>query len=297
MDAARWGNTVEEAAGARVGDRVRTAKALGDLTGLLDHVILADLPGVVHAVVSRIQAMAAVGSEVGEMMEALPPLARIQRYGNVRRTDAALVEPVLGGLVARICAGLLPACASLDDDAAAALRDRIDAVQGALAGIDNAEHVAAWRRELRKVGDAEVHGLVAGRAWRLLLDAGTAAPDEAATRLSLALSPGNDPAKASAWLEGFLGGSGTILVHDDRLLATVDDWLGALPRDVFEQVCPIVRRTFSTFAKPERRSIGERIARGARPASALDAPPDDYDPERGALVDPVLKLILGEAFR
>jgi hypothetical protein len=297
MDAARWGNTVEEAAAARVGERVRTAKALGDLTGLLDHVILADLPGVVQTVVSRIQAMAAVGSEVGAMMDALPPLARIQRYGSVRRTDAALVEPVLNGLVARICAGLLPACASLDDDAAAAIRGRIDAVHGALSSLDNAAHIVAWRQELRKVGDAEVHGLVAGRAWRLLLDAGAEPPEEAATRLSLALSPGNDPGKSSAWLEGFLGGSGALLVHDDRLLAIVDAWLGALTREVFEQVCPIVRRTFSTFEKPERRRIGEKVARGSGGASAPEAVADDYDPERGALVDPVLKLILGEDFR
>ncbi len=110
-----------------------------------------------------------------------------------------------------------------------------------------------------KVGDAEIHGLVAGRACRLLLDAGVTVPDAAADRLSLSLSRGNDPAKASAWLEGFLSGSGLVLVHDARLLGIVDRWLTGLTRETFEQVCPIARRTFSTFEKAERRQIGEKI--------------------------------------
>jgi hypothetical protein len=146
------------------------------------------------------------------------------------------------------------------------------------------------------VADADIHGLVAGRAYRLLLDAGVAAPDAAADRLSLSLSRGNDPAKASAWLEGFLSGSGLILVHDARLLGIVDRWLSALTRDAFEQICPIARRTFSTFEKAERRQIGEKVKSGATVpgGTAVAAAADDYDPARGALVEPILQLILGE---
>ena len=86
-----------------------------------------------------------------------------------------------------------------------------------------------------------------------------------------------------------------VLVHDERLLSIIDEWVCSLTRDTFEQVCPIARRTFSTFEKPERRQIGEKLARGVAPAShAAAAPTDDYDPARGALVDPVLRLILGD---
>jgi uncharacterized protein DUF5682 len=146
-----------------------------------------------------------------------------------------------------------------------------------------------------KVGNADVHGLVAGRANRLLLDAGGAIPDAAADRLSLSLSRGNDPAKASAWLEGFLSGSGLVLVHDDRLLGMIDRWLTGLTRDAFEQICPIARRTFSTFEKAERRQIGEKVKGATTPeGSAASVATDDYDPVRGALVEPILRVILGD---
>ncbi len=301
MEAARWGNTVAEAAAGFIAHKAAAAGSLAELTALLDHVMLADLPAAVERLVSRIAAMAAVGVDVGHLMEALPPLAAILRYGNVRKTDAALVEPVVAGLTARICAGLLPGCASLDDDAAAIMRGRIEGVHSALTMLGRAELTDPWRETLAKVGDADVHGLVAGRAWRLLLDTG-AEPEEAATRLALALSPGADPAAASAWLEGFLTGSGLVLVHDARLLGIVDQWVCSLPRETFERVCPIGRRTFATFEAPERRQIGERLKRGGLEGDGVGQRPskaragDGYNAERGALVEPVLRLILGERF-
>ena len=296
MEAARWGNTVADAAAACVVDRARSATSLVDLTAMLDHVMLADLPSAVERLVARIQELSAVASDLGHLMQSLPPLARVLRYGNVRKTDAAIVEPVVAGLIARICVGLLPACGSLDDAAATAMKERIDDVNTAIMTLDRAEFLEQWRQTLARVGDASVHGLVAGRAWRILLDSGSVAADVATTRLSLALSRGNDPAQASAWLEGFLAGSGLVLIHDERLLAIVDEWITSLPRATFEQVCPIARRTFSEFAKPERRQIGEKIKRGTvvGPAVTAASASDDYEPVRGMLVEPVIRLILGD---
>jgi hypothetical protein len=299
IEAARHGNTVLDAAGACVRYKAAKAVDLVTLTSMLDDVMLADLPAAVAHLVDRIQELSAVAADVGKLMDALPPLARVLRYGNVRKTDAALAAPLVAGLLARICAGLLPACGSLDDDAAGQMRGRIEAVQSSLATLDDGELLGPWKEELAKLGDADIHGLVAGRCWRILLDAGVRTGDEASTRLSLSLSPGNDPAKASAWLEGFLAGSGMVLVHDERLLAIVDRWVSSLSRDIFESVCPIARRTFSTFEAPERRQIGENLKRGVSGGAATGAAPasasgDDYDALRGALVEPVLRLILGD---
>ncbi|MCW5764822.1 MAG: hypothetical protein KIT68_02460 [Phycisphaeraceae bacterium] len=295
IEAARWGNTVAEAAGAYTADRARRAEDLEELTGLLEHVMLADVAGAVAALIAQIGSLSAVISDVRHVMVALPPLARIMRYGNVRGTEAGLVEPAVAGLLARVCAGLLPACGSLDDEAAGEMRNEIDSVHAALCTLDRADFLDPWTQHLRKLGDADIHGLIRGRAWRHLLDTGAAPAEDAAVRLSLALSRGGDPAKAAAWLEGFLGGSGMVLVHDARLLSVVDDWVCSLSRETFEQICPIARRTFATFENPERRQIGQRLARGSAGApGAGGGATDDYEPARGALVEPVLRMILGE---
>lgn len=295
IEAARFGNTVVDAASACVLKLASEAQDLSVLSELLGSIMLADLPGAVDAVIQRIQSLSAVAASVGALMDALPPLTRVLRYGNVRGTQAVMVTPLVDGLLTRVCAGLSPACASLDDDAARVMRDRIDSVSEAMAIAAQAEFSDRWHAELRKVGEADIHGLVAGRAWRLLLDAQACDPETANIRISLALSRGNDPASASAWIEGFLSGSGTVLVHDQRLLAVVDEWVCSLDAATFEQVCPIARRTFSTFAKPERRMIGEGLTRGraAKPKSTSQSA-DDYDPARGSLVDEVLRIILGK---
>ena len=136
--ASRFGNTIEEAASNRRSKPPtprRTARA--DL--LIEAVLLADLPEAIELVVERIGDVAAVGADVPALMEALPPLARVLRYGNVRGTDATAVAAVVDGLVARICIGLASAAASLDDEAAAAFARQIDGVHGAIALLDDAE--------------------------------------------------------------------------------------------------------------------------------------------------------------
>jgi hypothetical protein len=290
--ASRFGNTIEEASSNASIEAANAATELPPLTSLIERVLLAELPKAIELVVDRIGDVAAVGADVPALMDALPPLARVLRYGNVRGTNADAVSTVVDGLVARICIGLSSAAASLDDDAAALFSRSIDGVHGAIALLDDAEDRAAWRAALvRLIDEAGLHGLVAGRATRLLLDEGVIESDDAARRMHLVLSPGAEPASGAAWVEGFLRDSGTILLHDQDLFETIDRWVTEMPQDAFDSVLPLLRRTIATFTVPERRSIGERILAGRR-----DRTPDasgGIDEARADLVMPILARILG----
>jgi hypothetical protein len=297
--ASRYGTTILDAASGRAIEASSETDRLATLTELIEAVLLADLPTAVQPVVDRIGSIAAVSADVPSLMAALPPLGRVVRYGNVRGTDASAVRTVVDSLLARICVGLPGACASLDDDAAAEMLPLLDGTDSAVALIDDADHRSAWRSAIDRLADqANLHGLIAGRAARLLVDARALAADEAIVRMSRALSRGSEPALAAAWLEGFLRDSGLILVHDDALFGVVDGWVRGLSTDAFDAVLPFLRRTVSTFSAAERRAIGER-ARHARVGGAEGgAAPDggtegSYDPERAALVMPILSAILG----
>ena len=79
--------------------------------------------------------------------------------------------------------------------------------------------------------------------------------------------PGMPTADAAGYVEGFLAGGGLLLVHDERLLALVDSWLGAVPDDAFLEGLPLLRRTFGTFAAPGApvdRDQGSRAGRSGR---------------------------------
>ena len=106
-----------------------------------------------------------------------------------------------------------------------------------------------------------------------------------------ALSAGTPALEAAAFVEGFLGGAGTLLVHDPVLLGLLDDWLSSLPGDAFVAALPLVRRTFGAFEAAERRTIGERIRRGDAGGRELDAV--ELDPERVAAGLETMAQLLG----
>jgi hypothetical protein len=212
----------------------------------------------------------------------------------VRQTDTAMIRHVVDGLVARVCVGLPPATASLNDEAAGEMFGRVMDVDGAVTLLQNAEHLRAWHDTLRQLADRDgLHSLLAGRAVRLLMDAGRFDADEAARRMGLALSAANDPARSAAWIEGLLKGSGLVLLHGDAVWNVVDGWLASLTADTFTQVLPLLRRTFSTFESPERRQMGERARRGlGRPVARHEAA-GDFDAARAEAVLPLLCKLLG----
>lgn len=293
ISAARWGNSVAEAACARAVDRARAAQALPEVAQWVSQILLADLQAAVAPVTQALENLAAVASDVQQLLAAIPPLANVARYGNVRQTDAGMVEHVLGSLVPRAAIGLAGACTALDDAAAQTLREHIGATHQALRLLEREDLRSQWQQALGRLTRlGGCHGLVSGLAARLLFDDQVDGPAQTATRMSQALSIGNDPGPAAAWLEGFLNQSGMVLLHDDPLWVMVDEWLNGLSEDHFVRVLPLLRRAFSGFSAPERRQLGERAQ---RPVAAAASEPDlpDWDPQRAERVLPLLGLLLG----
>jgi hypothetical protein len=255
-----WGNSVESAATAYLGDRAKSA-TLPQLTDLLDRAILAGLESSLPLLMHHIETEAAIAQDITHLMEALTPLAQVLRYGNVRQVSATVLEPIVTGLVTRICIGLPIACLSLDDAAADKIDEQILAVNGAIGLLKLDALAELWRELLHHLIDqTNLAGLISGRCCRLLLDAGVIDGDEIARRFSLALSIANSPTQAANWIDGLLRGSGLLLLHNATLWQILDDWLTQLSPDNFVMTLPLLRRTFSQFAAPERRQMGEQIS-------------------------------------
>lgn len=260
IEANVWGNTLLDAATAYTRHTAEQTRELPVLTRLVERALLADLPEAIGQVMLCLQNVAALTRDVPHLMDALPPLANVLRYGNVRQIDTGMVGQVVDGLVARICIGLPAACAALNDEATQAMFERLGNVQRTLAMLQNEAHLAEWRAVLLHLADqAGLHGLLAGRCCRLLFDQAMLPTEEVARRMGLALSPANEPGQAAAWLEGFLHGSGLLLLHNEALWQILDAWVVSLQADTFVQLLPLLRRTFAAFPAPERRQMGKRV--------------------------------------
>jgi hypothetical protein len=299
IDAARWGSTVQAAAAAKIIDQAASASALGPVTAAVEQVLLADLPGALPQVLRALDAQAARDSDVARLMTAVPALVRAARYGDVRGTDTSALTAVVDAITARICAGLPAAAGGLDADAAGRLRAALDAMHAAVALHAQHERGRAgqqqWTATLTGLaGRRDVHGLLAGRVVRLLADAGELTRAAAARRFAAQLSVGVPATEKAAWAEGFLSGSGLLLVHDPDLLAVLDGWVSGLTGPEFTDVLPLMRRAFSGFSAGERGNLGASVRRldGTGPAAAAGAP-EPADPGRAAGVLRTVAAILG----
>ena len=242
----------------------------------------------------RLQSEAALSADIADLMDAVPPLADVLRYGNVRGTDPAMVEQVTDGLLARIVIGLPGACASLNDEAAKAMFDRVMQMNGAVTLLNKEDYRAEWQDSLRQLADMEgIHGLIGGRSCRLLLDAKAFKAEEATRRLGLALSRATEPSKASAWIEGFLSGSGAILLYDEELRGVLDRWVARLKPEAFQELLPLLRRTFSTFQTHERRQLGERLKQPQTLTASGSVSTAGFDAERAEKIWPLVARLLG----
>ncbi|WDZ83253.1 DUF5682 family protein [Micromonospora cathayae] len=296
VEASAHGTTVVSAATAAVAAAARESGSLAEVTALVEVCLLADLGDAYPPVLRALDTRAALDADVAHLMAAVPALARTLRYGDVRRSELGGLATVTAGLLARIRAGLPAAVGGLSDDAARTLRGHVDAVHAAVNLLDDDAGRERWLDTLVSLADRDdLHGLLAGRLVRLLYDAGRLERAEVRRRMGLPLTAGVAPADGAAWVEGFLGGGGLLLVHDDALLSLVDEWLAGIPADSFTEVLPLLRRTFGGFAAGERRAIGDRVAGTDRTAAPTVAA--DLDHDRAAAVLPTLGILLGREIR
>ena len=266
-----------------------------ELTELLNRVIPANLPELVEAMTIRLDRLSAASTDIVEMMEAVPDLVNIVRYGDVRNLDFSKVGNMLKAMVARILAGGLLVCINIDEEAASDLLEHLSATDYAVSTLNDEELNSMWYEFVQQIRNSSgAHPLLSGYAARILYDKGKISQEEMQDTLSFYSSVGNAPSDTAYWFEGFLRASGSVLLLDDNLWLLVNGWLCGLSDENFIELLPMIRRTFSNFTTVERRKLGEKAKgfkfNGTDTHSARDYSCND---EEASQVIPLLETLLG----
>jgi hypothetical protein len=293
-----WGNTIEIAATTCIIEKGRQPQDLPTLTGYLDQAILAEIPPAINQLLLEIQKCAAISADVQHLMDALPPLARIARYSDVRQTRSEHILPIIDSLLERSIIGLPGACSSLDDDAARNMIKSINNVQSSIQLLEQVEQQDAWQHTLHSlITNENIHGLVRGRCCRILLEQQLLDGQEFQSFLQRALSPAEPVMQAAAWIEGVLQGNSLLILQQDNLWLALDQWLCQLTEETFINLLPIVRRTFANFQAPERQRMGEKVNHLYHTShQTQQTGQDTLDHTRAELVLPLLAQIMGVTY-
>ena len=292
VEAANWGNTVEQACTNKVFGEIQQEKSLNELTILLEQIFLADLGELVPFITEKLSSKAALSADMQHFLQALPPLINMTRYGNVRQVDSELVKNVIDDIFPRLVIGLPRTCTNIEEEFAETIFEQMIKVNGSIQLLGES-YFEAWQDMLLKMANSiSVYPKIGGAASRILFDNHQINDESAEKFMSLAVSPSVDSNLAAAWVEGFLHGSGLLLIHNPALWGILDKWLNSLSEHYFTESLPVLRRTFSQFSQAERRQMGQIAKEG--PSARLTGEERVLNLVNVNKVLPILKEILGK---
>ncbi len=295
IETSRYGNRIAEAAAACLSETARQAD-LPALTGLLDVAVLAELPKASAELLLLLQNQAALANDITHLMQALPPLVSVARYGDVRGTSQVQVLPIIHSLTERIMLGLPLACTGIDEASAEHMVSCIEGVQKAMDTLAEQALADSWFTCLQKLylQDSIAPG-VQGYALRLCYDKQRIDDEALMLQTHRMLSSGSPVAMATTWLSGLLSGSGLLLLHQDALWQIIDQWLSALPDEIFMERLALLRRAFSGFTPSERRQMGDKVRHLGSDGKRRAPAEIRVDTERASAVLPFLQHLLKES--
>ena len=294
IDKGSWGNTVEEATNKYLIHQAETTTVIATIAKLLSEALPADLHGAVQVLIQRLNNLAAASGDVLQLMEAIPSLVNIARYGNVRKTDADVVLQIVSSMITRVCIGLPNAVTGIAEEAAQTLIDLLQQLHNAVSVLQEQHITNQWQQTLHHLSAAQnTAPLISGYSTRLLFEYKILVGDTLVKAFHFRMSAANMPAASAAWLEGFLKGSGSVLLLDQELWNLVNQWVAGLAADAFTDVLPLLRRTFANFTPPERKKLGEKVKSGGQVLGTRQPTEIDIDIQRAKQGLPVVLQLFG----
>ncbi len=293
-----WGNSILDAASRFSIHKIRETEDLPDLTGLISSVLKADLPEILPDLMRKLQSVAAVSKDVLSLADAVLPLASALRYGSARKIKLDILEKLIAQIVPRVCVQLPSACCGVDEDLAETILKTVVNFNRALAMLSSFGDALEpngfdenWRGCLVQICENQlVAPLPAGLAARFLFDKNFSDAEKTGNLIQFRLSHLAEPLDGARWLEGFLHGSGLLLIHHPGLWQILDAWLSELDFEIFREILPLLRRTFSKFEPAERQKMLD-LAKNQLGLTARKTVDFQINEAQAAEVLPFLKLI------
>ena len=298
IDKSNYGNTIEYATQGLINHTLQSETQISEFVKLIDLCIPAQLFRAMDNILEKINELASISRDTKDLIRSLPPLINISRYGDVRKTDIEQIDQIISRLFNKICVSLANTCYGLDEENSNEIFNLIVDLDRAMKLIDTEGSNHKWINTLEEIVKKEgVHAVIKGCTIRLLFDRKRIDDDELSVLLSYYLSASNKAVDVAFWIEGFLRGSGLILIYDDRIWNPIYQRVSSVPSDIFIELLPVLRRAFSKFSFGERRQIGEKAKQGLTliATTTPNHTPATLDHDRGLTILPFIqKYLIGK---
>jgi hypothetical protein len=265
-----YGSTIEQAANNKCKEIITSENQLHKLAETVQQCLEAQLNDAVELGLKRLDDQAGRSADCLEMLESIPPLVNISRYGTAREMSFVHVKELIRRLTTQAALALPYACRNLNDDESSHYRQCLQTAHQSvqLAELEDELMHTWWTALQTAVDSSQTSLLITGLCARLLYLDEKIKSNDLQNLLQKMLSPAVAAASSASFFDGFFSDAIQRLFYDQLLIDAVGQWLLQLEETDFIHYLPLFRRVFSGLDPMERKRLLDTILVGRGRTSA-----------------------------
>ncbi len=258
VEGALRGDTVQQAAGSVLKERVERAAGMGEVAAVLEDAFSCGLGEAVRYATAGLQAMAVDAASLDDLAAVAQRLSLILQYGGLRQLDPEPLKPILEQIFLRCCL-ILPGACVCDDEGAKRVQLATERLNTAALAHDFLDS-ALWTETLRQMSQRDdLNPKLSGYATAVLLERGQMDEEALDLEVRRRLSPGVPADLGAGWFEGLAQKNRYALIARLSLWSSLSAYLDGLDEEEFKRSLVFLRRAFADFTAGEKDAIAENL--------------------------------------
>ncbi len=253
------GETIELAASFYIKESLALSTNIVEAAALVKAAWQCGLPASMEDARRTLQQLAVDAGDYAQVAETLRELSILVQYGDVRKTDTAVLIPLQQQLFLRGTLLLVDSAACSDDAAsiiASAMIDMHAVSQQHFEVVDDNR----WVQQLEQLAYRDDRNAkLSGLAFALLLERNLIDHERLAREVSRRLSPGIPADVGAGWFEGMSLRNRYVLLSRRQLWEQLDIYTQSLDEEQFRRSLVFLRRAFSSFEAREKNAIAQLL--------------------------------------
>ena len=280
-EAGVWGNSIEIASAKKLVAQAYKTEDIKILVDMLETAQKANLSGVFESIIDRLFDVLVINESSRSLLEIIPGLVGLIRYGDLRQTNVSSIIELLERLIPNISSYLPDFASGVSDDDASAFTDTLLDYNHALDVLGNEDYDKMFNQALLIMIRSEVLSAeIQAASLRLLFDKRVLAMELVAGFMRKELNRSLDWERTAFWLKGFLRSNPDLFLYNRSFRQLVDQWVDQLQEEDFKSALPTLRKAFSGM---KRNAVSELM-------DLLNADPEQESSDRELWVEGDEKL-------
>ena len=254
-EAGVWGNNIEIASENKLIDQAYKSKDIKELAAMLNTAQKAKLIGVFESIVDRLFDVLVVNESSSVLLEIIPGLVNLIRYGDLRQTDTGSIHELLDRLIPNVSSYMTEFAAGVSDEDASEFTEVLLNYNHALDILGNSVYESLLNQALLvMIRSSHLAAEIHAAALRLLFDKHILDMELVSSFMKKELNRSLDWGRTALWLKGFLRSNPDLFVYNKAFRILVDAWVDQLPEQDFKAALPTLRKAFADMG---RNSVSE----------------------------------------